>query len=103
MDELSRDTKMKDDSVEIEIKNKMHSVDHCLMDFDFGEFITKQNVVEDDYFDALRVNLKEKEEENILDKSAIFPESELNLKFDNPFTDRNKFSLQKVLEICEVA
>ena len=42
------------------------------------------------------------EMEEILDQSVVIPEPEINLRFDDPFTDKMMWNLKNMIEICEV-
>lgn len=101
MDEVSRDLKLRDDSVELEILSKMYEAEKIMTTMEFGRLITKQTVVEEDYFDVLRTGLYNETEE-ILEHSFCVPVPEINLRFDDPFTDKLLWDLPKVIEICEV-
>lgn len=101
MDEVSRDLKLKDDSIEIEILSKLYEAEKVMTTLEFGKLLTKQSIIEEDYFDVLRTGINNDVEE-ILDRSFCIPEPEINLRFDDEFTDKTKWQLTKIIKICEV-
>lgn len=101
MDEVSKDLKLKDDSVEIEILSKMYEAEHVMHTLEFGKLFTKQTIIEEDYFDILQAGL-DNEGEEILDQSFCIPSPEINIRFNDPFTDKSKWTLPKMISICEV-
>lgn len=102
MDEVSRDLKLRDDSVEIEVQNKIAEAENLFTAFDIGKLVTKKTVMEEDFFDILRTELDNKDTEDLLDQSFKIPEPEINLRFNDPFTDHNRFTLAKVVSVCQV-
>lgn len=98
---MSKDKKLVDDSIELDVLLKKEEAGSILTSLDVGKLITKENVVENEIFDTLRAKV-ELVKDDLLDQSVIIPEPELNIRFDDPFVDKRQWKLGKILKICEV-
>ena len=101
LEEVSKDQKLKDDSIDLKVKTRIADAESLFSKLDFEKLKAKVSIVEKDYFDVLRTELDQQDEE-ILDQSALIPEPEINLRFSDPLTDKRMWNLEKIIDICKV-
>lgn len=105
LDQISKDEKLKDDSVEIERKQKKEVKGNLLNKLKFTTLSTIVNKPTDDDIDLdwiIEDMQVDEDSKNILDRSFIIPQPEINLKFNDLFTDNGRYSLNDVTFVNQV-
>lgn len=95
----SEEVALLDDSVVVEMRLKKATNNAILADSSLDKQETGENEV--NVFDAVSQSDGDSEgEEDLLDKSAIIPDPEINIRFDDPFIDESRWSLTQRLDFC---
>lgn len=102
---VSKDERLKDDSLEIEKQKKQEQSGNLLNKLKYQKLNSILKEKENDevdlswIFEDFRI---EDESKDLLERSFIIPEAEINLRFDDPFTARSYWSVQETTLINKV-
>lgn len=105
VDQISKDDKLKDDSIEIERKSKKEESGNLLNKLKFTTLSTIVKKAKDDDIDLdwiIEDMQVDEDSKNILDRSFVIPHPEISLKFNDPFTDNSRYSLKDVTFVNQV-